>query len=262
MWWRFSCPDYLDPPGPPGPGGPGGVHGPPGPDGPPGPLGPQGPPGGLVIAAVVTDISYLPAVPTADQVGMVWLVGITSYVVYYYDTIIGWQVLDIASGPQGPPGPPGSAGDPGAQGAVGPIGAQGAVGPIKAHQDRMERSLPSELERPDSFRRQSLATGAGFSRGVPGRRLGPLSTGGGDLLPRRESARRLRHDPVPAGDGTFQHTDRDGGRGRDPGALIPSRHQRRRLHRTAVPGSQHHRTDLLGQHFVGNDVEGETTCLT
>ena len=126
---EILVPGLPGPPGPPGPGGPGGVQGPPGPDGPPGPLGPQGPPGGFTIAAVVTDISYLPAVPTDDQAGMVWLVGTLSYLVYYYDAITGWLVLDMASGPQGPPGPPGSAGDPGVQGEVGPIGPQGDVGP-------------------------------------------------------------------------------------------------------------------------------------
>lgn len=129
---EILVPGLPGPPGPPGPTGPGGVQGNPGPPGPTGNTGVQGPPGGFVIAAVVTDPSYLPAVPTADQMGMVWLVGTTSYVVYYYDPVAHWITLSIASGPQGPPGTAGPPGTPGLQGAVGPVGPAGAVGPVGA----------------------------------------------------------------------------------------------------------------------------------
>jgi len=60
---------------------------------------------------------------------MVWLVGSTSYVVYFYDPAAGWMTLDIAAGPQGPTGPAGPTGTQGTQGATGPQGAQGPVGP-------------------------------------------------------------------------------------------------------------------------------------
>jgi hypothetical protein len=82
-----------------------------------------------VVAAVVPDPSYLPAVPTEEQAGMVWLVGTTSYVVHYYNTQTGWQILNIASGPQGPPGQAGATGLTGGQGVAGPAGQQGPVGP-------------------------------------------------------------------------------------------------------------------------------------
>jgi len=88
----------------------------------------QGPPGGFVIAAVVPDPSFLPAVPDASQTGMVWLVGTVTYQVYYYDATAGWVTLDIAEGPQGPPGVQGPMGPQGVQGAVGPTGEQGPVG--------------------------------------------------------------------------------------------------------------------------------------
>ena len=125
---EILVPGLPGPPGPPGPTGPGGVQGDVGQQGPAGPAGPQGPPGGFLIAAVVTDTSYLPAVPAANQLGMVWLVG-TPPVVWFYDPVAGWMVLDIAVGPQGPPGPSGAPGAQGNQGATGPVGAQGAVGP-------------------------------------------------------------------------------------------------------------------------------------
>jgi hypothetical protein len=124
---EISVPGLLGPPGPPGPTGADGVQGPPGPPGPGGPSGPQGPPGGFVIAAIVPDISHLPAAPTAAQAGMVWLVGTTGYVVYWWNGTT-WQTLDITVGPQGPPGPQGIPGV-GDQGATGPTGAQGPVGP-------------------------------------------------------------------------------------------------------------------------------------
>lgn len=60
---------------------------------------------------------------------MVWLVGTTSYVVYYYNTQTGWQILNIASGPQGPPGAAGATGLTGPQGVPGGTGPQGPVGP-------------------------------------------------------------------------------------------------------------------------------------
>jgi hypothetical protein len=119
------------PPGPAGPQGPGGVQGSVGPPGPVGPSGPQGPPGGFVIAAVVPNPSYLPAKPTAAQTGMVWLVGTTSYVVYWWNGT-AWQTLNMSAGPQGPSGPAGPTGAQGPQGAVGPTGAQGPVGPTGA----------------------------------------------------------------------------------------------------------------------------------
>lgn len=125
---EILVPGLPGPPGPPGPVGPGGVQGNLGPPGPVGPAGIQGPPGGFLIAGVVTDISYLPAPPAPDQMGMVWLVG-TPPVVYYYDPATGWMTLDIAVGPQGPAGTTGNAGSPGSQGAVGPAGPAGAVGP-------------------------------------------------------------------------------------------------------------------------------------
>jgi hypothetical protein len=125
---EISVPGMPGPPGQPGPQGPGGVQGPTGPAGPSGPVGPQGPPGGFVIADTVTDVSYLPAAPTAAQEGMVWLVGTTSYVVYWWNGT-AWQTLSMAAGPQGPPGPIGPIGSAGTQGATGPTGAQGPVGP-------------------------------------------------------------------------------------------------------------------------------------
>ena len=127
---EILTPGLPGPAGPPGPIGPGGVQGPNGPTGPPGPNGPQGPPGGFVIAAVVPDTSYLPATPTAAQAGMVWLVGTTSYVVWYYSApASGWLTLNIASGPQGPPGSMGPTGNIGGQGVAGPQGPQGPLGP-------------------------------------------------------------------------------------------------------------------------------------
>ena len=141
---EILVPGMPGPPGPPGPTGPGGI-GPVGPPGPAGPTGVPGPPGGFMIAAVVTDPSYLPAVPNAQQMGMVWLVGTTSYLVYYYDPVAGWITLNIASGPQGPPGadgPPG-VGSPGPQG---PVGAQGAVGPIGPQGTMDDLTPPSWLD--------------------------------------------------------------------------------------------------------------------
>lgn len=126
---EILVPGLPGPPGPPGPTGPEGVQGPIGPPGPTGPPGPQGPPGGFVIAAVVTDTSYLPAVPAPEQMGMVWLVGTLTFVVYFYDPAAGWMSLALAPGLLGPQGPPGVAGPQGAAGSTGPTGAQGAVGP-------------------------------------------------------------------------------------------------------------------------------------
>jgi hypothetical protein len=129
---EILTPGLPGPPGPPGPVGASGVQGPTGPAGIPGPPGPVGPPGGFVIAAVVPDISHLPATPLPSQAGLVWLVGTNSYVVYYHDPVAGWLALNIATGPQGPNGIPGPTGQQGLQGAVGPRGAQGPVGPTGA----------------------------------------------------------------------------------------------------------------------------------
>lgn len=126
---EILTPGLPGPPGPPGPTGGQGVQGIVGPPGPVGGVGPQGPPGGFVIAGVVTDPSYLPAVPTEEQAGMVWLVGTTTYTVHYYNTQTGWMTLPIASGPQGPPGQAGAVGLTGGQGVAGPAGPQGEVGP-------------------------------------------------------------------------------------------------------------------------------------
>lgn len=125
---EILTPGLPGPPGQPGPEGAQGVMGPPGPAGATGPTGPQGPPGGFVIAGVVTNTSYLPATPAPQDLGKVWLVGTTSYVVHFYDATTGWQVLNIAAGPPGPPGPPGAAGTQGQQGPQGPSGAQGNTG--------------------------------------------------------------------------------------------------------------------------------------
>lgn len=129
---EILTPGLPGPGGPPGPRGPGGVQGASGPSGPIGPAGPQGPPGGFMIAGTVADNSYLPAVPTSEQIGMVWLVGTpptVPYVVWFYDSIQGWMTLDLAVGPQGIPGPTGPTGPQGIQGPTGPQGAQGPVGP-------------------------------------------------------------------------------------------------------------------------------------
>jgi hypothetical protein len=128
---EISVPGLLGPPGPPGPQGPGGIQGPPGYQGNEGPVGPQGPPGGFTIAGVVMDESYLPAVPDASQLGMVWVVG-NPPVVWFYDTTAGWMTLDVAVGPQGLAGDTGLSGGAGEQGPVGPTGAQGPVGPAGA----------------------------------------------------------------------------------------------------------------------------------
>lgn len=126
---EILTPGLPGPPGPVGSTGGQGVQGVAGPPGPVGSVGPQGPPGGFVIAGVVPDVSYLPAVPTEDQAGMVWLVGTTSYTVHYYNTQTGWQTLPVASGPQGPPGQTGATGQQGTQGVPGPTGPQGSTGP-------------------------------------------------------------------------------------------------------------------------------------
>lgn len=126
---EILTPGLPGPGGPPGPEGPGGIQGIPGPPGPAGPTGLQGPPGGFVVAGVVPDTSYLPAVPDPSQAGMVWLVGVNVYTVFFYDAVAGWITLDMVSGPQGPPGSAGQPGYPGVQGAIGPRGPQGAVGP-------------------------------------------------------------------------------------------------------------------------------------
>lgn len=81
-----------------------------------------------MIAAVVVDTSYLPAVPTAADMGKVWLVGTTSYVVHFYDPVAHWMTLNIAAGPQGATGGQGATGLQGPQGATGATGAQGPVG--------------------------------------------------------------------------------------------------------------------------------------
>lgn len=123
---EILTPGLPGPSGPPGPQGPGGVQGPTGPAGPVGAPGVPGPPGGFVITGVVPDPGQLPASPTP---GEVWLVGTSSYVVYYFDSISGWMTLNIATGPQGPAGPAGPTGTSGSQGIQGPTGAQGPVGP-------------------------------------------------------------------------------------------------------------------------------------
>lgn len=128
---EILTPGLPGPPGMPGPRGPGGVQGPAGPTGPVGPVGFHGPPGGFVVAAVVPDTSHLPATPTTAQSGQVWLVGTTTYVVYWYNGT-AWQTLNVVAGPQGPPGSTGAAGTAGPQGVVGPTGAQGPVGPTGA----------------------------------------------------------------------------------------------------------------------------------
>ena len=127
---EILSPGLPGPPGQPGAQGAQGVQGPLGPPGVAGPFGPQGPPGGFVVAAVVPDTSYLPAIPVGSQVGTVWLVGTTTYVVYFYDSIVGWMTLNMAAGPQGVQGPTGPQGQQGIQGAIGPTGAQGPVGPV------------------------------------------------------------------------------------------------------------------------------------
>ena len=124
---EITIPGAPGPPGQPGPQGAGGVQGPTGPAGPIGPTGFHGPPGGFTVAAVVPDTSHLPAAPTPAQAGMVWLVGTTRYVVYWWNGT-AWQTLNIAAGPQGPTGLTGPTGPAGPQGVVGPTGAQGPVG--------------------------------------------------------------------------------------------------------------------------------------
>ena len=141
---EILTPGLPGPPGQPGPQGPGGVQGPTGPAGPVGPSGPQGPPGGFVVAAVVPDVSHLPAAPTSAQAGQVWLVGTTSYVVYWWNGT-AWQTLNMAAGPQGPPGPAGPTGPAGPQGAVGPTGAQGPVGATGAT-GGMDQLLPASWQ--------------------------------------------------------------------------------------------------------------------
>jgi len=141
---EIVTPGLPGPPGQPGPRGPGGVQGPTGPAGPVGPSGPQGPPGGFVVAAVVPDVSHLPAAPTSAQAGQVWLVGTTSYVVYWWNGT-AWQTLNMAAGPQGPPGPAGPTGPAGPQGAVGPTGAQGPVGATGAT-GGMDQLLPASWQ--------------------------------------------------------------------------------------------------------------------
>jgi len=125
---EITTPGLPGPPGQPGPQGAGGVQGPTGPSGPSGPSGPAGPPGGFTIAGTGPDTSYLPAAPTPGQEGMVWLIGTTSYVVYWWNGT-AWQTLNMSAGPQGPSGPAGPTGTAGSQGVVGPTGAQGPVGP-------------------------------------------------------------------------------------------------------------------------------------
>jgi hypothetical protein len=125
---EITTPGMPGPPGAPGPQGPGGVQGPTGPAGPIGPGGPHGPPGGFIVGGTGPDTSYLPAAPTAAQQGMVWLIGTTSYVVYWWNGT-AWQTLNMVAGPQGPAGSTGTAGPTGPQGVVGPTGAQGPVGP-------------------------------------------------------------------------------------------------------------------------------------
>lgn len=125
---EILTPALPGPPGPPGPHGADGIQGSQGPPGVAGPAGPQGPPGGFLIAASITDISYLPAVPAPADMGKVWLVG-TPPVVYFYDPVNHWITLDIAVGPQGPAGNQGPVGAAGQQGPVGPMGPQGLTGP-------------------------------------------------------------------------------------------------------------------------------------
>jgi len=124
---EISVPGMPGPPGQPGPQGAGGVQGPTGPAGPTGPTGHAGPPGGFTIAGTVATSNLLPATPAPGQEGMVWLVGTTSYVVYWWNGT-AWQTLNIASGPQGPFGPTGATGGAGPQGVIGPTGAQGPAG--------------------------------------------------------------------------------------------------------------------------------------
>jgi hypothetical protein len=125
---EILTPGLPGPPGPPGPAGAEGFQGISGVAGPVGPVGPQGPPGGFVVAAVVPDNTYLPNTPTEAQAGMVWLVGTSSYIVYWYNTQAGWQILNMAAGPQGPPGPAGNTGQTGSQGVRGPAGGSGPTG--------------------------------------------------------------------------------------------------------------------------------------
>lgn len=147
-----TVPGLPGPPGPPGPHGPGGVQGPIGPTGPAGPSGPHGPPGGFTVAGTGPDTSYLPAAPAAGQEGMVWLIGTTSYVVYWWNGTT-WQTLNMVAGPQGPVGPVGPTGGQGIQGAIGPTGAQGPVGPTGPQGD------PGLLVKPTWQDATSLLTG-------------------------------------------------------------------------------------------------------
>lgn len=124
---EISVPGMPGPPGQPGPRGAGGVQGPTGPAGPPGPTGPQGPPGGFTVAGTVATSNLLPAQPAPGQEGMVWLVGTTTFQVYWWNGT-AWQVLNLGAGPQGPTGPAGPTGATGPQGVIGPTGAQGPVG--------------------------------------------------------------------------------------------------------------------------------------
>jgi hypothetical protein len=126
---EITVPGLPGPQGPPGPYGPGGVQGPTGYTGDVGPQGPPGPPGGFVIADSVPDTSYLPAQPTAEQMGMVWLVGAPPVVYFWSPGTSTWVTLDIAVGPTGPPGASGMGGVQGDQGNTGPTGAQGPMGP-------------------------------------------------------------------------------------------------------------------------------------
>lgn len=142
---EILVPALPGPPGPVGAAGASGVQGPPGGSGPTGPTGPQGPPGGFTIAAVVPDQSYLPATPAPNQVGMVWLVGTTTYQVWFHDPTAGWQQLNVAAGPQGPPGPQGVTGGQGVQGATGPTGAQGQSGP-PGPQGSMGQLIPPQWQ--------------------------------------------------------------------------------------------------------------------
>jgi hypothetical protein len=72
---------------------------------------------------------------------MVWLVGTTSYVVYWWNGTT-WQTLNIAAGPQGPPGTTGATGPAGPQGVIGPAGAQGPTGPQGATGAAGPQGLP------------------------------------------------------------------------------------------------------------------------
>jgi len=123
-----------------------GPQGEPGPQGEVGPIGPQGPKGdagtGIDIKGAFATLDALASAVTNPNQGDMYNVGESApYIIYMWDSVLGWTSQGQLQGPEGPQGPQGPQGEqgiqgePGPQGEAGPQGEQGPQGEPFTYED-------------------------------------------------------------------------------------------------------------------------------